>query len=178
MNPTNFSTRRGFIQTTIQTAGAALSMPLAGAAASAPVSAAKPSDSLTARLAYLEDMDAIRALNREYARHANAGAHEALGALFANPSEAQIDEDVRPVAPDDFGEHDVIDIAPDRQSATALLHCTVHVESAIGPSCPLVDMARQQGGGVVRRTERGAFENVYVRREGIWKIQRCAYRAI
>lgn len=40
---------------------------------------------------------------------------------------------------------------------------------------PLV--ARAQGGGVVRRDERGAFKSDYIRREGIWKIQRTAFRA-
>jgi hypothetical protein len=38
-------------------------------------------------------------------------------------------------------------------------------------------MARQQGGGVVRRSEQGVFEFVYVRREGFWKIEHAAYRA-
>ena len=39
----------------------------------------------------------------------------------------------------------------------------------IGPDCPLVAMAREQGGGVVRHTERGTLENAYVKREGVWK---------
>jgi hypothetical protein len=53
----------------------------------------------------------------------------------------------------------------------------VQSETAIGPDCPLVEMARQHGGGVVRRTERGVFENAYVRRGGIWKILRSVYRS-
>ena len=67
-------------------------------------------------------------------------------------------------------------MAADRTTATALLHCTVRAESAIEPDCPLLEMARQQGGGIVRRVERGVFENVYVRRDGVWKIQRSIYR--
>ena len=47
------------------------------------------------------------------------------------------------------------------------MHCTVEIETAIGPSCPLVEMAREQGGGVVMRSEAGVFENAYVRRDGI-----------
>ena len=169
------STRRSFIQT----AGAALSVPLTAAAVTAPlIAASADGDSLEARLAYLEDLNAIRTLNQEYARHVNAGTPEATVALFANPSDAQVDPEIRGMAPDRFGEQDVIDIAADRQTATARLHCTVHVESAIGPSCPLVDMARQQGGGVVRRTERGIFENIYIRRDGIWKLQRSVYLVI
>jgi hypothetical protein len=37
-------------------------------------------------------------------------------------------------------------------------------------------MAREQGGGVVRRTEQGVFEHLYVRHGGIWKIRRSTYR--
>jgi hypothetical protein len=152
-----FATRRSFIQT----AGAALSVPLAAAAANVPVSAG--GDPLHARLARLEDLDAIRALNREYARQVNAG---------------EIDLGIRAVAPHGGGEEDVIDIAPDRLTATALVHCTLHIESAIGPDCPLVEMARQQGGGVVRHTERGVFEHPSVRRDGIWRIERSTHRVI
>ena len=171
MTTTTGSTRRSFIQT----AGAALSVPLAATAATVPAGAAVDGDSLKARLAYLEDLDAIRALNQEYARHVNAGAHDVIGSLFANPSDARVDPDVRGMAPGGFGEQDVIDVAPDRQTATGHLHCTVQVETAIGPSCPLVEMARQQGGGVVRRTEHRVLENAYVRRDGVWKIENVGF---
>ena len=63
----------------------------------------------------------------------------------------------------------------DQLRATGLLYCTVDAETVIGPDCLLLEMARQQGGGV-GRTERGVFENVYVKREGTWKIQRSTYR--
>lgn len=167
------SSRRSFIQK----AGSALSVPLAAAAAHVPAGAAASDDPLNARLTRLEDLDAIRALNQEYARHVNAGACHELAALFADPRNAPGDSDLRRIAPDGFGEQDVIAVAFDRRTASALLHCTVHLETAIGPDCPLVEMARQQGGGVVRRTERGAFENVYVRRDGVWKLERSTYRA-
>jgi SnoaL-like protein len=150
---TTAATRRSFIQT----AGAALSAPLAVAAATVPASAVPVVDDANLRLAYLEDLQAIRALNQEFARH------------YANPG-------IRGITPDPFADHDVIDIGPDRQTATALIHCTVHMENEIGPSCTLVEMAKQQGGGVVRRSEAGVFEHTYVRRDGIWKIQRSSYR--
>ena len=173
MTTPDFATRRSFIQAT----GAALSVPLA-AAATVPVSAADQGDPLSARLAHLEDLEAIRALNQEYARHVNAGARAELAALFVDPSNATLAPGVRGLAPDGFGEHDAIEVAADRQTATARLHYTAQIERAIEPDCPLVEMARQQGGGVVRRIERGVVEHVYVRREGIWKIHRTAYRAI
>lgn len=171
---TTGSTRRSFIQT----AGAALSAPLAVAAATVPASAAPAEEDPNARLAYLEDLHAIRELNQEFARHVNAGATDAVGALFASARDAAIDPGIRAIVTDAFGAHDVIEVAADRQTATALLHCTVRMETEIGPICPLVEMAKQQGGGVVRRTERGIFEHAYVRHEGIWKVQRSAYRAI
>jgi hypothetical protein len=52
------------------------------------------------------------------------------------------------VLPDGFGA-DRIDVAPDG-TATASLRCIVETDVPIGPYCPLVAMAREQGGGVVR----------------------------
>ena len=74
------------------------------------------------------------------------------------------------ISHDGFGEQDVIEIAPDRETATARLHVTVHSETVIGPDCPLLKMARQQGGGVINRAEPVVLEGTYVRREGVWKI--------
>lgn len=145
--PKNSSTRRSFIQTT----GAALSLPLAAAAATVPSIVAADDDPITARLARLEDVEAIRALNQAFAREAN---------LIAT----------------DFGQRDVIEVAPDGQTATALIHGTVEIETAIGPDCPLLEMARQQGGGVVTRSETGVFENACVKRDGVWTIERTTYR--
>jgi hypothetical protein len=158
------STRRTFIRKT----GVALSAPLAAAAAVAPARAEAPGDSLADRLARLEDVSAIRALNHAFARQVSAGQAHALG----------IEASISGVVASEFGERDVIDIAPDRQTATGLMHCAVTIETPIGPSCPLVEMAREQGGGVVRRTEEGAFENVYVRRDGAWSITRSTYRQL
>jgi len=124
----------------------------------------------------LEDLNAIRALNQAYARHVNAGAGEAVAALFVDPSDARIDPGIRRVTADHFGERDVIEIAADRQAATGVMHCTVQIETLIGPSCPLVNMAREQGGGVVTRVETGVFETVYARRDSAWKISCSTYR--
>jgi len=156
------STRRSFIRKT----GVALSAPLAAAAAVVPVPAGASVDPVAQQLARLEDVNAIRALNQAFARQVNAGDAEALG----------IDPSVRDVSADDFGERDVIEVAPDRQTATSRMHCTVHIETLIGPSCPLVEMAREQGGGIVRRSESGVFEHVYLRRDGAWSIEHSTYR--
>ena len=156
------STRRSFIRKT----GVALSAPLAAAAAAVPVRAEVPGDSLAEQLARLEDVNAIRALNQAFARQVNAGDAEPLG----------IDPSIRNLSAQEFGERDVIEIAPDRQTATSVMHCAVDIETLIGPSCPLVEMARQQGGGVVRRAETGVFNIAFVMRDGMWTIHRATYR--
>jgi hypothetical protein len=45
----------------------------------------------------------------------------------------------------------------------------LNTETEIGPDCTLVEMARQQGSGVVRSSESAVLENTY-RRDGGWKI--------
>jgi hypothetical protein len=66
----------------------------------------------------------------------------------------------------EFGENDAISLSPDRQTAVCMMHCGVELETAIGPICLLVEMARAQGGGFVRRSESGVFEQSYIKREG------------
>ena len=70
----------------------------------------------------------------------------------------------------------MIEVAADRQTATARLHVTVHSETAIDPDCTLVEMAKLQGEGVVRSSEPAVLENTYVRRDGVWRIQRVTNR--
>jgi hypothetical protein len=154
------ATRRSFITV----AGAVLSAPVAAAAVTSsrwlPPSGGS-GDTLAARLAKLEDLNAIRALNQ---------------ALFSDPSSAQLEPDVRAISPVDFGQHDVIEVAADRQTATARVHVMLHTEIAIGPECTLVEMARLQGGGTIACAEPGVLENAYVRRDGVWKLLRSTRR--
>ncbi|HZJ32617.1 MAG TPA: hypothetical protein VFD21_13665 [Vicinamibacterales bacterium] len=165
------TTRRTFIAV----AGAALSAPVAAAAATTsswPPTSGGRADSLEARLAKLEDLNELRALNQAFARHVTSGATEELAALAAEPSGVVLEPGVVGISHDGVGEHDVIEIAPDRQTATARLHVAVHTETVIGPDCPLLEMARQQGGGVISRAEPVVLEKAYVRRDGVWKILR------
>ena len=129
----------------------------AGAALSAPLAAAGPAFARPP----LDDIAAIRALTQAYARHVNDG---------------EVESGIGRVTSDGFGERDTITIAPDGHTATAVLHCTVEIESAIGPVCTLVEMARQQGGGVTRHTERGVFELACVKCDGVWNILWTGYR--
>jgi hypothetical protein len=143
-----------------------LSVPLAAVGATLPATLVADGDPQVTRLGLLEDVNAIRALNQAWARRINAGEEETIAELG-----------IRSLAADGFGDRDVIEVGGDRQTATGLVHRTVEIETVIGPSCPLVEMAREQGGGVVRRSEAGVFENVYVRCDGIWTVQRSTYRS-
>jgi hypothetical protein len=71
----------------------------------------------------------------------------------------------------------VIEIARDRRTAVGRLACTVRTAAPIeAPGCTLLDMARLQGEGVVRRTEAGVLEQSFVRRGGVWRIARSELR--
>jgi len=171
MKTTVNSARRGFIWK----ASAALAAPLAVGAASASAHATAR-DTSQARLAQLEDVNAIRELTRRYVRHVNAGAHAEAAALFAKPERADT-RAARTLAADPLGGEDTIEIAAGGTAATARLHCTAETETAIEPVTTLVAMARAQGGGVVRRSERGLLEGTYAKRDGAWKIERLSFRA-
>ncbi len=170
MSTNEMATRRRFFAH----AGAALSAPLTVTAALAAQSTA--GDGSAARLAALEDANAIRALQREYARLVNAGAHADAAGLFAEPAAAPIDARLRRLAADRFAAHDVIEVAPDGVTATGLLGCTVETETAIAGSYTLVDMLRVQGEGTVRAVEHRALESTYVKRDGAWKIASLVLR--
>jgi SnoaL-like domain len=157
-------------------AGAALSAPLAVSTSLASNSGADGVEVLQARLAALEDVDAIRELQRTFASLVNARAHDEIAKLYADPAKARIDENVRGLSADDFGERDVVELEPGGNAAAAQFHCVVRTETPIGPTCTLVEMARQQGDGVIRRSERSILEVRYVKRQGLWKIERSAYR--
>lgn len=172
MNDKTVSTRRAFFSS----AGAALSAPLAMTAASVASAAARPGDaSADQRLAELEDVNAIRELNETYARHINAGAHDEAAALFVDARRAPVDDAVRTLSADRFGERDVVGLAADGTAATARIHCAVELETPIEPGGTLVEMARLQGDGVVRRTERRVLEAAYRKVGGVWKIERLAW---
>jgi hypothetical protein len=165
------SARRGFLWK----AGAALSAPLALAAASTHARVADDEATLQARLARLENVNAIRELNRRYAQHVNAGAHDEAARLFADAARARPDG-VRAIATDLLGGEDAIEIDAGGERARSRSFCTVQTETPIEPVTPLVEMARTQGGGVAKRAERGVLEGTYVKRDGVWKIDTLAFR--
>lgn len=172
MSTKTVSTRRRFFLS----AGAAMSAPLAFAG-TASRGAGERSTALESRLAALEDANAIRELHETYARLVNERAHRELARLYESPPRAQIDATITGLSAARFGERDVIEIADDGVHATARIHCTVEIETPIDSTDTLVQMARAQGEGVVRRSEHRVLEHTCVRRGGSWKIARSEYQA-
>ena len=72
---------------------------------------------------------------------------------------------------------DVIEVAENGLTATACLRYAAETERPIEPACPLVEMARAQGGGVLRQGERGVLEGSFVKVDGAWKIATVAFAA-
>ena len=168
MNGKDIATRRRFVLG----AGAALAAPVTLAAAGG--AGDEPHD---ARLTALEDANALRELQRVYARHVNARERAAAAELFASPARAAFDDKVRELRLDTLTEDAAIEIAADRRTATARAACVVHFETPIdAPGCTLVEMARAQGEGLVRSTERRVLEHAFVRVDGVWKIESAALR--
>jgi hypothetical protein len=114
MKTTVNTARRGFLWK----ASAALAAPLAVGAASARAHATAERDAPHARLAELEDVNAIRELTRRYVRHVNAGAHDEAAALFSEPAHADT-RAARSLAADPLGGVDAIEIAASGTAATA-----------------------------------------------------------
>jgi len=143
------TTRRKFFGS-----AALLAAPLAAGTAVA-------SDDLAARLAALEDANAIRALLRAWARGVVAGN---VAAPAANICAFTLDADVS------------ITVA-ENGTATASVPCVVETATPIDGNETLVEMARLQGDGIVRRAERRVLHGSFVKRDGCWHFASTALRA-
>ena len=110
-----------------------------------------------ARLAALEDPNAIRALLQRYVRLVNTGAHASCD---CSPTvRTAIDRSIRSLASD----ADVaIAVAADG-TATARVACTVETATPIESCGTLVEMARLQGDGFVARSERRVLVSSFVK---------------
>jgi hypothetical protein len=165
----SYPTRRTFFGH----AGAALAAPLAAGAA-----LARDTDDrgdLAARVAALEDAAAIRELQQTYTRLVCTGARAEVAALFADPARAAIDPGPRLLVPI-AGADDAVTVAPGG-TATARLGCTVEIVTPIAGDGTLVDMARLQGDGFVKRSERRVLASSFVKRDGVWKFAHLEWLA-
>jgi hypothetical protein len=160
------STRRSFLK-----GGALLAVPLA-AALPATVLA---DDGTKARLARLEDEAAIRELHQAWLRRIKAGEIAAAERLLGIREDAALGQTVRSIAADPAGEPEAIEVAADGRSAIGRFHCAVEIETAIAQDCTLAQMAREQGGGFVSRTERGVLQVEYGKALGAWAITKAEF---
>ncbi|HEX4001386.1 MAG TPA: hypothetical protein VHX36_01985 [Candidatus Acidoferrales bacterium] len=152
------STRRSFLK-----GGALLAAPLAAAVPAAIIA----EDGTKARLAKLENEAAIRELHQAWLRSINTGARDEVAG----------DPSVRRIAPDHAGEPDAIEVAADGKRASGRFHCAVQTETAIEQDCTLAQMARAQGGGYVRRSERRVLHVQYAKASGAWAIAKAEFSA-
>ena len=145
---TSKPTRRKFFM-----GAATLAAPLA-------ISAAAANDDTAARLAALEDTSAIRALLRQHAQRVNAGADLAPG------------PNVRSLALD-------ADIAVDIADGTAIARaaCSVDTATPIDGCETLIEMARLQGEGVIKDSERRLLKSSFVKRDGQWHLLNAEFQA-
>jgi hypothetical protein len=82
-----------------------------------------------------------------------------------------LDDHITRLAGDPLGEPATIEVSADGATASATLPCVVETETAIeGAGDTLIEMARAQGEGVLRRTERAVLETTCVKPGGTWKI--------
>jgi hypothetical protein len=155
-------TRRQFLWK----ASAALSAPFAAVGVNASAQASEDTAAIKARLERLEDVNEIFRLLREYAKRLNAGTNEE-GELFTGHEP--------PPVPHACGltldplEENAVEIGH-AGTARVRVQCILETARPI-ESCPLVDMARAQGGGLDRRTERGVLESRCFKEQGTWKIK-------
>ncbi len=154
------STRRNFLKI-----GSVIAAPLAAAAPGM----AQAGDDAAERLARLEDINAIRDLAARYVMAVNAGRAEEARALFVDPDRPPADDTVRFIGAD-AGALSAIELSADRTGARLSAACTVRTETPITPSCPLVEMAKLQGEGVVRAESARMLTADFVKTDGAWKI--------
>ena len=161
---------------------------------------------LSRHLGILEDTNAIRKLHHAYGYYIDKGIWEEIVNLFADDGEVYFnggifegkDKGIRRLYIDYFSqgftgnnygpvhgflldqtqEQDVVEIAPDRKSAKARFHCLMQAGAQVVSDSPMMEMARQQGQGILHWWEGGIYENSYVKERGVWKIERLDYRPV
>jgi len=166
----------------------------------------KQVEQLSNQIGILEDTNAIRKLQHAYGYYLDKCLYKEVVDLFAEDGEAHFnggiyrgrDKGVRRLYIDGFSqgftkgvngpahgfllEHfqiqDIVDVAPDRNSAKARFRCFMQAGAHKTSRSPMGEMARSRGGTPMQWWEGGMYENTYVREGGIWKIKVLNYRAV
>lgn len=163
MSKVTHTTRRSFLKS-----GAMVAAPIAAVAAPA---VAFADDGARARLARLEDQQAIDLLNRDFFRRFNAGGKERAAELFAGGGRPNVPTGVARLTPDlqDFPEEP--ELSEDGMRATCRYACSAEVEHRLEGNETVVQMARLQGNPAARTTEARTLHTQYVKLESGWAIE-------
>jgi hypothetical protein len=160
MSKGDVSSRRSFLK-----AGAVLSAPLAVLPG-----AALAGNGAGARLARLEDENAIRSLHQNWLRGINASTAGNAGLEGMKAATLAPGEKVCGISADLAGPPDAIVIGANGSTARGQFHCAVEVEAPLAKDCTLGQMAHLQGGGFVRRTEARVLTVDYAKTNRGWSV--------
>jgi len=178
----------------------------AGAAMSAVVASAATgfSKSGVERTDILQDANAVRTLHRAYEARLHEGRYEEVLDLFDGKAEVVYNgglfkdqkglrrlycdlfrsgmtgKKIEPAPgfePDAEQQLDIVEISPDRKSATGRFPFSIQAGKPMQSGSSLVDMARLQGEGIRKWWEGGTYKVTYVKTGSGWKIRRLEYRA-
>ena len=163
---------------------------------------------LSNRLGILEDEKTIRTLHQTYQTYLDDGRYEEVVGLFAEDGEVVFNGGVfkgqkdgisrlyrdcfssgltgKKIGPapgfevDSERQQETIKVSADRLSASAQFPYSIQVGTPMAPDSQLVQMARLQGGGIVKWCEGGTYEISYAKdiKDGNWKIKRLEYRVL
>jgi hypothetical protein len=158
------NTRRNFIRN----AGVAVTAAVAGTGG---VNAMTDASSLQHKLGLLEDSNAIRALQQRYFALVQQQDAAALATLFAD---RVVDVHAARVL-DARLDNASIEVASDRQSATAQLQTRIQLGTPMSGNDTLQQMARLQGLSEQQWRESGVYTAQYVKRGSEWKISSLHY---
>lgn len=200
-NPEHQNGRRSFLRKTGVAASALFASAAAGLAKSAPNGSADQIDSK----ALLEESNAVRRLQQAYESHLHEGRHEEILNLFAVSGEAvfnnglftgregirrlycglfsrgQTGRKIEPAPGYDLNptqQQDIVDIAPDRKSATGHFPYSIQVGTPMASDSSLVELARLHGEGIRKWWEGGIQQVRYVKEGSDWKIERIEYQSL
>jgi len=161
---------------------------------------------LSHQIGALEDANAIRRLHQKYESHLDRGRYEEVVNLFADDGEVVYNggsfkgrergvrrlyclhfsrgltgrkiEPAPGFEPDPEQQHDIVEVALDRKSASGRFPYSIQVGMPMEEDSALVEMSRLQGEGILKWWESGMHVVSYVKVGDQWKIQRLEYRVM
>jgi hypothetical protein len=191
--------RRSFIWKTGAAVSAMAASAVAGFSKSTPNSDA---GTLANKIGCLEDANVIRKLHGTYESCLDKGMYEEVAGMFTEDAEAVYNgglfagkQGIRRLFCDHFAtrqtgkriepapglqpeKQEEIEVAPDRKTAKAKFHFSMQVGEPMEGDSSLLQMARLQGGGILKWWEGGTCEASYVKIGESWMIKRLEYRAV